>query len=112
MPARTKGRAKFDFRGRAFLWWIEDARYLRIISLDKKFVVGFPLGRAADEPPSLVISGQEFPGLKASESRPVYLCIPDVPANSSIGAWVDHIIKWCFDPAHIVERRDKPPRFS
>jgi hypothetical protein len=110
MTARTKGRSKLYFHGRTFLWWIAGDRWLRIASLDKKFVVAFPLGRASTEPPSLVVSGQQFPGLDAV--RPVYLCIPDEPAGNGIGGWVDHILRWCFDPCHVIERRSRPPKFS
>ena len=47
MPARTKGRVKFDFRGRRFVWWVDGDRWLRIASLDKKVVLAVPLGPTA-----------------------------------------------------------------
>ena len=110
MPARTKGRAKVDFRGRQFVWWIDGDRWLRIASLDKQFVVAFGLGRASDQPPILVVHGPEFSGLAPSESRPVYLVMPE-PTGHSMGAWVDQILRWSFDVSHEQIRSGEPPRF-
>jgi hypothetical protein len=45
------GRAKFDFRGRPFVWWVDGDFWLRIASLDKRFVVAYALGRTSDQPP-------------------------------------------------------------
>src|SRR4051794_37607582 len=50
MAARTKGRAKFDFHGRPLLWWVDGDRYLRITSLDKKFVIAYPIGTEPEAP--------------------------------------------------------------
>jgi hypothetical protein len=110
MPARTKGRAKFNFRGRQFVWWIDGDRWLRIASLDKKFVVAFALGRAADQPPILTVSGQEFPGLEGSRSRPRYVIVPE-PSGNSMGAWVDQLLRWSFDATRQVIEAGEPPRF-
>jgi hypothetical protein len=107
MPARTKGRAKFDFRGRPFVWWVDGDRWLRIASLDKKYVVAFPLGRAAGEPPILTVSGPEFPGLEISSSRPKYLIVPE-PSGDSMGAWVDWLLQWSFDASHDLIETDGP----
>jgi hypothetical protein len=110
MPARTKGRAKFDFRGRPFVWWVDGDYWLRIASLDKRFVVAFALGRAADQPPILTVHGHEFPGLEPSEPRPIYLITLE-PAGNSMGAWVDQLLIWSFDQKHELTRADGPPRF-
>ena len=93
MPARTKRRAKFQFRGRAFVWWVDGARYLRICSADKKFVVAFHLVGA---PAVLDVIGQEFPGLDASQKRPIRLGLPQVDGRS-MGALVDGLLRWVFD---------------
>jgi hypothetical protein len=111
MPARTKGRAKFDFRGRPFVWWVDGDYWLRIASLDKRFVVAFALGRAIDQPPILTVHGQEFPGLEPSEPRPIYLITLE-PSGGSMGAWVDQLLTWSFDQAHELKRVEGPPRFS
>jgi hypothetical protein len=97
MPARTKRRAKFDFRGRPFVWWIDGDRYLRISSLDKKFVIAVPMETGSDLPFMEVI-GHEFPGIDPSEPRPVRLVTPP-PPGKSIGAWVDQLLTWSFDSA-------------
>jgi hypothetical protein len=110
MPARTKGRARFDFRGRQFVWWIDGDYWLRITSLDKRFVVAFPLGRVSEQLPTLVVHGHEFPGLTPADSRPVYLVVPE--PSGSMGAWVDQILTWSFDESHELIRAEGPPRFS
>ena len=111
MPARTKGRAKFDFRGRPFVWWVDAERWLRIASLDKRFVVAYALGRALGQPPILTVHGHEFPGLDSSEPRPVHL-IATEPTGKSMGAWVDHLLAWSFEERHELIRADGPPQFS
>jgi hypothetical protein len=32
MPVRTKGRAKFEFRGRQFVWWVDGDYWLRRVA--------------------------------------------------------------------------------
>ncbi len=110
MPARTKRRAKFDFHGRPFVWWVDGDRWLRIASRDKRFVVAFPLVRAVDQPPSLTVYGHEFPGLAPSEARPIHLVSPQ-PKGDSMGAWVEQLLVWCFDEAHEIVTAEGPPRF-
>jgi hypothetical protein len=111
MPARTRGRAKFDFRGRPFVWWVDSDRWLRIASLDKRFVIAWPLGRRLDEPSTILVVGQEFPGIDAAEARPVRLLVPE-RVGPSMGAWVDHLLRWSFDPAHERVRYAGPVLFS
>jgi hypothetical protein len=111
MPARSKGRAKFDFRGRAFVWWIDGDYWLRIASEDKRFVVAYPLGRAANQPPILTVHGPEFPGLEPFHPRPIYLVIPET-TGKSMGAWVDQLLTWSFDNTQELIRSVEPPRFS
>jgi hypothetical protein len=97
MPARTKGRAKFDFRGRPFVWWIEDETWLRIASLDKKFVVAWLMWSYDGETELLHVIGEEFPG--QPPHRPIELKLPrDVITASSMGARVDAILAWTFGP--------------
>lgn len=109
VSARTKRRAKFDFHGRPFVWWVDNDRWLRIASLDKRFVVAFPLGRAVDGPTILVVHGQEFLGLRSS-TRPIYLVVPE-PTGKSMGAWVEQLLNWSFNPSHELVETDEPPRF-
>ena len=40
MGVRKKGRVKFTFGGRLFVWWIDNDTYLRIASDDKRFIAG------------------------------------------------------------------------
>jgi len=110
MPARRKGRAKFDFRGRSFVWWVDGDCWLRIASLDKSFVVAYALGRASDQPPILTVNGHEFPGLEPTDLRPTYLKTVE-PTGTSMGAWVEQLLAWSFDERHELIRADGPPRF-
>lgn len=105
MPARTKRRAKFMFGGRLFVWWVDGDRYLRISSIDKKFVVAYHLWGAT---PVLDVIGQEFPGVSPSEPRPVRLIVPE-PDSQSMGATVDALLRWAFDPGHELVRSIPEP---
>jgi hypothetical protein len=108
MPARTKGRAKFDFRGRAFLWWIDRDSYLRILSQDKKFIIAIPIETLPGVPSVVDVIGPEFPGLDPVESRPIRLVGPPSPSAKSMGAWVDEVLRWSFDSKHKLMRTDGP----
>jgi hypothetical protein len=110
MPARTKRRAKFDFHGRPFVWWVDADRYLRISSLDKKFIIAYPLGTAGDAPPAVEVIGTEFHGINSTEPRPLWFVAPPLPATS-MGAWVHCLLTWSFDPSQKLERVDRPPQF-
>ena len=108
MPARTKRRAKFDFRGRPFVWWVDADRYLRISSLDKKFIISLSLWRTAPE--VVEVSGQEFPGLDRSERRPVGLIAPP-GSGTSMGSRVNELRTWSFARDRPLTRAD-PQRVS
>src|SRR5687768_3187667 len=95
MAARTKGRAKFNFHGRPFLWWVDGDRFLRITSLDKKFVIAYPMGTEPGDPAVVQGIGSEFPGV-SSERRPLWFVAPSLP-TTSMGAWVDRLLTWSFD---------------
>ena len=106
MPARTKRRAKFAFRGRAFVWWIDGDRLLRISSIDKRFVVAFHLFTEDGAHPVLDVIGHEFPGVSPSERRPVRLVVSE-PQGQSMGATVDALLRWAFDPGHELIRQSR-----
>jgi hypothetical protein len=116
MPARTRRRAKFDFQGRPFVWWVDADRYLRICSLDKKFIISLSLWGAAPEVVEVI--GQEFPGLDRSERRPVWLIAPPA-SGTSMGSRVNELLTWSFardrpltraDPQRTSGGRDSPGR--
>ena len=109
MPARTKGRAKFDFRGRPFVWWIENDKFLRIASGDKKFVIAYLIGTDPDEPVVEVI-GPEFAEIERTEPRPLWFVAPPLPA-ASVGTRVDRLLRWSFDTGQKRERVSARPRF-
>jgi hypothetical protein len=108
MAARTKRRAKFDFRGRRFLWWVDDDRFLRITSLDKKFVIAYPMVTEPGEPAVVEVIGSEFPGVEPSEQRPLWFIAPSLP-TASMGAWVDRLLTWSFDANQERERAAARP---
>lgn len=108
MGARTKRRAKFDFRGRPFVWWVDNGYYLRISSLDKKLVIAYPLGTELNGPIPFQVIGPEFPGLESSPERPVWIVAPTV--SGDLGCWVDRLLAWSFDATRQLEKSE-PPRF-
>jgi hypothetical protein len=110
MGARTKRRAKFDFRGRPFVWWVDGDVYLRVSSLDKKFVIALPLGTEPGDPRGVEVIGSEFPGLTRSDRRPVWLAAPPL-SRESMGGWVEELLNWSFDENHALHRLSAPPRF-
>ena len=110
MPARTKRRAKFDFSGRPFVWWIDGDRYLRVVSLDRKFVIAVPFVGVENDCWPVMIIGPEFPGVDPRERRPVVVAGPQ-PLQGPMGAWVDQLLRWAFDPAHELLRLREPIRF-
>ena len=109
MPARTKGRAKFDFRGRPFVWWVDNDKFLRIASIDKKFVIAYLIGTDSDEPVVEVI-GPEFAGIERAEPRPLWFVAPALP-TTSVGGWVDRLLRWSFDTDQKRKRVSARPRF-
>jgi len=91
MGIRKKGRAKFTFDGRLFVWWIDNEIYLRIASNDKRFVVAYLL---LGETSLLAVHGPEFPSLD-HRKRPAWFTIPQLPATPNIGRHVNHILRVC-----------------
>lgn len=100
MPARTKRRAKFDFRGRPFVWWIDGDTLLRINSLDKRFIVALELVGTPDITPRLHVIGQEYPAAPAEKPRPFTIEVPDV-IRTSMGATVKAVLVHAFQNGSI-----------
>lgn len=109
MAARTKGRAKFDFHGRPFVWWVDHDYWLRVISLDKKFVVALALGTELADPPKVAVIGSEFPGLSPKAKRPIWLVGPPYH-GPAMGTWVHNLLTWAFDTKHQLQVCS-PPQF-
>lgn len=111
MSIRTKGRAKFDYDGRRFVWWVDSDIYLRIASADKQFVVSTPLHDLDSVGPLLAVLGPEFPGVSRTESRPVWFVPPKFSADS-MGGHVANTLDWCFKTEdHERFAGDPPTRF-
>ena len=103
---RTKGRSRFDYNGRNFVWHIARDVELRIASTDKKFVVMYEL---IGSRPLMSVSGAEFVGVQPAAKRPLWLVPPHF--NRPIGgALVREILSWCFDPGHEIIPYEGPPQ--
>jgi hypothetical protein len=96
MAIRKKGRARFDFNGRPFVWWIDDFEFLSIASEDTHFSVKIPVMRDPGEPDALAVIGPEFPGDPDRTTRPRWYVIPS-PWTDRMGKTVENVLNWCFD---------------
>lgn len=78
MAVSTKGKRKVNVQGRQYLWHVADhgsasvpeegfvrqeepARYLHIISSNKRFIVHYRIPQPGDTSAILIVEGQEFP---------------------------------------------------
>ena len=107
MGIRKKGRAKFDYHGRLFVWWIDNEIYLRIASDNKRFVVGHLL---VGESSLLAVHGPDFPGLEHNQ-RPCWFTMPPL-RSPDIGRHVEHILNICFQSREFVPFTDELPEYG
>ena len=105
MAIRTKGRASFDYNGRAFVWHVVDDCVLRIASADKQFSIGYDL---IGHKRLMAVAGPEFIGIPKTVRRPAWIVPPELPTEIG-GRTVRAILDWCFDPDHEIARYDGPP---
>ena len=77
MAVSKKGKRKVNYKGRPFIWSVEDkakqvpkeggfvdpnpARYLHIIATNKKFMVHYKIPNEGDEYAELRVEGPQFP---------------------------------------------------
>ena len=108
MGARKKGRVKFDFNGRPFVWWIDNVTFLRIASDDKRFVVGNLL---IDRLDLLAVHGPEFPQLDDS-SRPAWFVMPDLDTSTDFGRRVNDILEICLELGGCIPFVGELPRYA
>ena len=111
MSIRRKGRTKFDYHGRQFVWWVDNDTYLRIASADKQFVVAYLLFDPNSTGPLLAVHGQEFPGVSSKESRPAWFVLPKLSA-ASMGSHVAEILDWCFQTENHERFTGDPPAYA
>jgi hypothetical protein len=97
---RTKGRRRFTYNGRRFVWYIARDIKLRIASNDKQFAVMYEL---IGNSPLFAVSGPEFLGVPATIKRPVWLVPPRFtrPLGSAL---VREVLEWCIDASHEIVR--------
>jgi len=111
MAIRTKGRAKFDYNGRPFVWWVDADTYLRIASTDKQFVVSYLLYDPDNAGPLLAVLGPEFPGIDRSEPRPVWF-VPPIYSAETMGGHVADLLDWCFKTQDHDRFAGSPPSYA
>jgi hypothetical protein len=103
---RKKGRYRFDYKGRQFVWYYAHDISLRIASVDKQFGVLYEL---IGNNRLVAVSGPEFIGITKTVKRPVWIVPPQF--SRPIGpALVREILDWCFDPDHTLIPYDGPPQ--
>ena len=95
MATRKKGRNRFRFASREFSWWIDNDTFLRISSVDKRFIVAYLLFDPDSVGPLLVVHGPEFPEIQADTERPIWLIPPEFTANN-MGRNIADLLNWCF----------------
>ena len=108
MGVRKKGRVKFTFGGRLFVWWIDNGTYLRIASDDKRFVAGNLL---IDRFDLLAVHGPEFPGLETS-ARPVWFSMPDLNHSTDFGRRANDILELYFNSNGCIPYDGELPQYA
>ncbi|PQO37020.1 hypothetical protein C5Y96_07630 [Blastopirellula marina] len=108
MGVRKKGRTRFECLGECFVWYW-DEWYIRISSEDKSFVIAYFIGDPWGPEAHLEIHGHHFPGIERTERRPVRVLVPEAVRKefqSSTGAFVNALIRWCLDESHTLKYLD------
>ncbi len=108
MGVRKKGRVKFMFGDRLFVWWIDNDTYLRIASDDKRFVAGNLL---LDRLDLLAVHGPDFPGLETS-ARPAWFSMPDLDCTTDFGRRVNDILELCFNTSGCIPYDGELPQYA
>ncbi len=103
MGVSTKNRRKIVVNNRKFVWYICEEwdwycyLVLHVISEDKHFNIGYPLGQT-DQRRHLIVLGKEFPGLKeAGHCWKSVLCPGWETDDVVTPATVRKLIEWCLD---------------
>ena len=101
MAIRTKGRRKFVFEGRDFVYYYDEPWSLHVASADKKFVVilfffFIPWDPQPIDCYPLKVVGQEFPGLVRDGQQKIFLRYPHVDAEYNKPSGIRHLLEWCF----------------
>jgi hypothetical protein len=117
MGARKKRRSRFEYLGRYYHWWFDDAWRVHICSEDKKFVIAYFAGDPFQEPPFdgplIEVHGLGFPGIDDDEPRPVLLHVPKFVSDEwrkSLGALVNAVIRWSIQESHKLKRLHEQPQ--
>lgn len=105
MGVRKKGRTRFECLGEYFVWYW-DEWYIRISSEDKSLVIAYFLGDPWGDRPHIEVHGNRFSGIDRTTKRPVRVLVPEHVTQefqSSTGAFVNALIRWCLDESHELE---------
>lgn len=109
MGVRKKGRTRFECLGETFVWYF-DEWYIRIASEDKSFVIAYFMGGPWGDEAHLEVHGHRFPGIERTKRRPVRVLIPEAVLDefqSSTGAFINALIRWCLDESHTLVDYDE-----
>ena len=113
MAVSKKGKRKVTYKGRPFIWHVEDRetqvpeeggfvantpeRYLHIIATNKKFIVHYRLPKEGDPHTTLRVEGEQFPRQPGATTVEVPRWKHDskrYPSND----FVRRLIAWCMEP--------------
>lgn len=107
MAIARKSRRSIEVEGREFLWWVYEeleelaALTLAVASVDKSFLVRYPLHQSANTR-YLSVIGREFPGLpkeRANWSR--VRCPALISEEAAVRpSDVRRLIEWCLHSEH------------
>ena len=113
MAISKKGKRKINFRGRQYLWYVQDtdrqipeeggfvdhtpARYLHIIGSKKQLIVHYRIPQTDDPYAVLRVEGPLFPRLPGAKEVKVPRWKYDskrYPTND----FVRRLVQWCLEP--------------
>jgi hypothetical protein len=112
MAVSKKGRRKVNYKGRQYIWYVEDKdihvpeeggfvnhapeRYLHIIATNKKFIIHYRQPQADDPYATLRVEGPKFPRQPGAKEVQVPRWKHDTrryPTND----FVRRLIHWCME---------------
>lgn len=111
MAVSKKGNRKVNFKGREYIWYVNDVkeivpdggfvepvseRLLHIIAANKKFIVHYRIPNAEDKFTLLTIEGSQFPRQPGAKQVEVPRWRHDAKRFPTAD-FVRRLISWCFE---------------
>jgi len=112
MAVSKKGNRKVNYKGRPFIWYVNDVkevvpdqgfvepvseRYLHIIATNKKFIVHYRLPKEGDEYTILKVEGEQFPRQPGAKQVDVPRWKHDSKRYPTAD-FIRRLIAWCMTP--------------